>query len=142
MRARILRQGEWEKLPLTLAPLFEHIDKRGSAVVTVEDGEDILACAALLNLPHVEGAWIAPSHRKNPSVGRLLLMQLVTLLREVDGWVLASTDDETIIRLFEHLGATPLPVEPGTKAFALDVNKKEGMSWPLRRRLVEDRIWE
>lgn len=142
MNVRILERGEWGELPLTLAPLFKAIDTRGAAVVVVEDGEETVACCALLNLPHLEGAWIAPSRRKNPAVGKALLMGIVRLILErTTGWVLASSDEESVVKLFEHLGAEELPVSTGTRAYALDLTSdKHGAEW-LRGRLIGEDTW-
>lgn len=137
MRARILERGEWDRLPATLAPLFSAIDTHGAAVLVVEDGDEVVACVALLNLPHLEGAWIAPSRRKNPAVGKALVLGIVRLVLErTTGWVLASSDEESVVRLLEHLGAERLPVGMETKAYALDLSsEKHGAEW-LRERLV------
>lgn len=138
MKARILEREEWDKLPVTLAPLFAAIDTHGAGVLVVEDGEEIVACVALLNLPHLEGAWISPSWRKHPAVAKALLLGMVQLILErTNGWVLASSDEATVIKVFEHLGAQQLPVSADTKAYALDLASNEhGADW-LRSRLVE-----
>lgn len=73
-RTRILPAAEWAKLAGTelepLAPLLRPEDTR---IVVVEDGDQIVACWAVTRMVHLEGIWIAPTHRKRPGVGMRLL---------------------------------------------------------------------
>lgn len=133
MRSRILPREEWARLDAGavsesgLGPLIAHLDPGDVEVRVVEDGAgEIVGCVSRLRLTHLEGAWIDPSHRGNPGVGRRLLREAVTAARG-RGWVLASSMTACIQRLLERMGATALPVNKWQRGYALEV--QEGSKW-------------
>jgi len=91
-----------------------------------------------MKLLHLEGAWIDPTRRKKAGVGRALLRGMIRALGRHRGWALASTEEQSIERLFVHMGATPLFVNPEARAFAVDVGQVEEI-WQRHR--MEEEAW-
>jgi hypothetical protein len=75
MTTRDLPPGEWPRLAGTL---LEHawpdFDQQTTRIVVVEEQGAIVACAAVFQRWHLEGAWLAPQARGRISVGRALLL--------------------------------------------------------------------
>lgn len=79
----------------------------GSQVLVVEDGAEIVGCWALLSVLHVEGAWVAPTHRASAS--RHLLHGMADLVADAGGAaVLTGSMSPRVTRLLKGLGATKL----------------------------------
>jgi N-acetylglutamate synthase-like GNAT family acetyltransferase len=114
MTTRILPPEEWHRLAGTLlAHAWPQFSPETTEIVVVEDGDQIVACAARFMVWHLEGAWIAPSARGRVSVGRRLLRGVTASLRDAgirDVWMMAT--DVEGQRLCERLGhATHLDCE-------------------------------
>lgn len=113
MRARILRPEEWERLRVPeLPPSFPYTDPGSIAYVVVEDGDEILACMAVVKLTHFEGAWIAPEARGNAGVVRALLRQ-ASAVAEVWGerWVMGGSTERLgpVAGYLSRLCGVPIP---------------------------------
>lgn len=127
MRARILPRDEWGRLPAGKIPFLDQVGPEDIDVLVVESAGDIIACAAVVKLIHLESAWISPMVKGNPGVCRALLRQVVRAIhRRTQSFVLAATDHPTIMRLLEKIGGQRLYVRPDTAAYAVQV---EGSKW-------------
>lgn len=111
MTTRILPAEEWSRVAHTeLGPALAALPHVATTVFVAEQGEEIVGCWALVTFAHVEGLWIAPSHRKR---GRVLL-RLWDRLRAIAGerglgavFTGAATND--VQRLLEARGASMMP---------------------------------
>lgn len=111
MTTRLLPMDEWFRLADTeLGPAL-HVLPDDTRIVVVEDPDgDIVGCWALIRYVHVEGVWIAPSHRKRGRVAASLLAGMQQAARDWDVQAVltaALTDD--VRQLIDHLGGQPLP---------------------------------
>jgi ribosomal protein S18 acetylase RimI-like enzyme len=109
MTTRILPVEEWPRLVGTeLEGAIAILPKEAKVLVT-EDGEDIVACLAVLPIMHVEGLWVAPSHRRN-GVGQNLwtAMQRQLALHGV-GTVVAGSVSAEMDGILAGLGGEQLP---------------------------------
>lgn len=112
--SRILPPNEWHRLSETELPaLIPHVSRGDMAIVVIEDGKDIVAAAALMFLPHFEGAWVAPDYRKRRSVfARLVNALFETARGRGVSWAMAgSATDEMRQLLTKHLHATKVPMD-------------------------------
>lgn len=113
MILRDLPVAEWDRLHHTplceVLPLFRQDDTRVRIAVAEEDGE-IVGCLTLFPAWHVDGLWIAPTHRKRGSVWRRLVHQMQHWVTElgVRGAVVGSMDDAMTDYLM-RMGASPMP---------------------------------
>lgn len=111
MRTRLLPRREWEtRLAGTELEHAAPLLAPGAQVLVVEDADALVGCWALIPYVHVEGLWIAPTHRGRASVGRRLLtgMHRVARAMGADAVLTAATDD-TVRRLIEAYGGQQLP---------------------------------
>ena len=108
---RILPPDEWSKLADTeLGAACQLWRPEDAAIVVVEDDGAIVATWALCRFWHVEGVWVAPSHRKRPGVVRRLLVAMFSLARRfgVKAAITGAVTDE-VRKLLSHLDAEQLP---------------------------------
>lgn len=111
MTTRVLPPDEWDRLAETdLGQTLDRLPAEAVTVFVVEDGPEIVGCWALITFAHVEGLWIAPSHRKR---GRVLL-HLWNRLRAIAsakgiGAVFTGAATEDVRRLLEGRQAAQMP---------------------------------
>lgn len=67
---RVLPPEEWGRLDGELAPMVPFFDPARVKIVVVEDDGVIVAHGVCYTVDHVDGVWIAPSHRGNTAVTR------------------------------------------------------------------------
>lgn len=104
---RVLPRDEYHRLAGTELESVAPTLPDGCQVLVVEDGGDIVACWALLRVLHVEGAWVAASHRTVAS--RHLLRGMADLVADAGGAaVLTGSRSPRVTRLLRGLGATKL----------------------------------
>lgn len=112
MTHRLLPPEEWAtKLAGTeLETVWPALSRETTAIFVVEDGDQVVGCWSMFPVMHVEGVWIAPSHRGKGSVARRLLACLRQLAQRagVTRVVTASVSDD-VTRLIAHLRGVPLP---------------------------------
>lgn len=81
MTTRLLPPDEWPRLVGTLLeaawPDFDRVTTR---IVVVEEDGAIVACAAVFQRWHLEGAWLAQGARGRVSVGRALLQAVRSIV--------------------------------------------------------------
>lgn len=108
---RRLPRAEWAKLAATqeiaqywsLLPTETH-------VIVVEDAHQIIGVHAILPVWHLEGLWIAESHRGHTAVARCLWRAVQRELAEMQiTRVVTAAVDERVRQLLEHMQAEPLP---------------------------------
>lgn len=96
MTTRLLPAAEYDRLAGTeLESVLSSLPERARVMVVEDDGA-IVATWALLPCWHMEGLWVAPTHRGRPSVGRRLLAAMWTAARSVGTrtvWTSAVTED-------------------------------------------------
>lgn len=103
MTTRLLPRNEWHRLKGTLLETVSL--PRDAEVLVVEADEQIVGCCVFLMQPHVEGAWMAPEHRRKAAVGRRLLAGMRRLVREHGSpnvWMMATNSESE--RLIQRLG--------------------------------------
>src|SRR4029077_20633639 len=83
--SRVLPRAEWDRLKGTEAETVCPLLPESAQVLVVEDGTAIAGCWVLLPVLHVECLYVAPEHRKKPSVARRLLAGMRRLVRESGG---------------------------------------------------------
>ena len=110
MTSRVLPRAEWDRLKGTEAETVWPLLPESAQVLVVEDGTAIAGCWVLLPVLHVECLYVAPEHRKKPSVARRLLAGMRRLVRDSGGRgvVTAATSDD-VRDLLTHIGATKVP---------------------------------
>lgn len=119
---RILPREEWPRLAGTeLEAVWPHLPA-SAQVIVVEDGDAIVGCWAVFPLVHVEGLWIAESHRKNPRIAIQLLRGMEAIAGAMGAQAVntgAMTPD--VVRLLEKRGAVELP----GRHFSLTIKRGE-----------------
>jgi N-acetylglutamate synthase-like GNAT family acetyltransferase len=110
---RVLPHNEWSRLAgtelETLAPI---LNPETTRIVVVERDGVIVACWAVTIMVHLEGIWIAPSHRKSASVGRALLQSAREQVRALGGrWAITGATTDDVRGLISKLGGERLPGE-------------------------------
>ena len=104
---RVLPRDEYHRLAGTELASVAATLPEGCQVLVVEDAGAIVACWALLSVLHVEGAWVAPSHRTTAS--RALLHGMADLVADAGGAaVLTGSMSPRVTRLLASLGAKKL----------------------------------
>lgn len=107
MTRRVLPRDEYHRLVGTELETVAATLPDGCQVLVVEDGDAIVGCWALLSVLHVEGAWVAESHRASAS--RHLLHGMADLVADAGGAaVLTGSMSPRVTRLLKGLGATKL----------------------------------
>lgn len=109
MTSRLLPPEEWPRLRGTLLdPAWQDFTPTDKVLV-VEDGGRIVACAALFQRWHLEGAWVHPDDRGRVSVGRRLWAGLKALIQALGNPEVISmaTTPETR-RMVEKVGTARL----------------------------------
>lgn len=122
MITRLLPRDEWPRLVGTeLETVWPHFPDNANVVV-VEDGDRIVGCWAVYTLVHVEGLWTATDYRKNPRVGRRLLMGMRnTALAMGAKAVQTAAVTPDVAAMLEKSGAYELP----GRHFSLSVALRE-----------------
>lgn len=107
MTTRVLPPEEWPRLAGTdTASVIAHLSPQDLSIVALEDRGRIVGACALLWMPQIEGAWIAPEYRGWPAL-RLLLS---TAWRLIPGrWVITSALSDAVRRRLRRLGGRQLP---------------------------------
>ena len=111
LTTRILPPDEWHRLVGTeLETVVACLAVDAPAhVLVIEQDECIVGCWLLMATWHVEGLWVAPTHRKRGRVGQRLLDGMRTLVRGFGSHAVVtaslSTDVTTLLR---KIGATEL----------------------------------
>lgn len=124
MTTRILPPEEWSSLAGTELERVatEVMNRDGVSVIVVEDEGEIIGCWALMTVAHVEGLWIAPTHRRRGGVFRKLWRAMCQL-----------TLDRGIGSVFTH-GATA-DMRTWIQAFGGERMTGEGFVLPMSRRV-------
>ena len=103
--------AEWQErlvgTALDGAPLVEGL----SAAIVVEDEDGVVvACWGIMTTVHVEGLWIAESHRGHPGVARALLSTTVQELQRNDvREVLTQSLTPEIDAMITKVGGSKVP---------------------------------
>lgn len=112
-RERILPVEEWPRLVGTeLEPALAKLSPQTAQIVVVETDGQIVACWALLLLPHVEGVWVHPDYRNICSVTLRLWRGMRHALRAIGGThAITGASSPEIQRLLDRPSVTKLPQE-------------------------------
>lgn len=110
---RTLPPEEWPKLAGTeLEAVWPHLTPSDAQILVIEQDGAIVGCWALLLVVHVEGLWIAPSHRAKGGVARRLLAAMKQAARGLRVRQVATAAVSADVRTYlERLGAHKLPGE-------------------------------
>ena len=114
MTDRVLPYEEWPKLAGTpLGDVIGQLNPATTAILVVEDEQgQIVGCWAACTVVHAEGAWIAPSYRKRPSVTVRLWRRMRQVIRATGATrVVTGANSPEIVALLERKSAQPLPQE-------------------------------
>lgn len=109
LRARVLDPSEdWDALLAGTALANQPLPKDHVRVVVVEQGTEVVACWAAMEVVHLEGLWQAPD--AGAGVSRALLTQMIAVLQEAQV-VEALTQSLTpeVDRLIEKAGGRKVP---------------------------------
>lgn len=111
MTSRILPATEWHRLTGTeVERIVPGLDPTRTAVLVVEDGDQIIGTWVLLLMAHVECFWIAPDHRGKAGVAARLLRGMRALLQ---GWrapcPLTGSVTPEMTSMIERLGGVKVP---------------------------------
>lgn len=104
--ARVLPPEEFSKL--YGLPLYDTVIHSQALVVVVEEYGVVIATWAVLNVFHLEGAWIAPAYRKTSVAGRLVGEMFDALRTTGIPEVLTITQADDTAQLAQHLGGQPV----------------------------------
>ncbi len=110
MRSRVLPVEEWPKLAGTEAEtLWPTLDAKHAQILVVEDGEKIVGCWTLMQVPHVECLWIDPAERARVTVARRLWLGMRALASQIGARVVwTAAVDDPVRGLLEHADARKL----------------------------------
>lgn len=113
MITRVLPYEEWPRLVGTeLEQAVPHLNPEHAEIVVVEDEGQIVGCWMLMRCVHVEGVWIAPTHRKSGSVARRLIKAVWGI---AENWgarsVVTGAQSDQVRGLLKHFDAILLPGE-------------------------------
>ena len=109
MITRILPRVEWPRLAGTECEALWPVLPEDARIVVVEDDGAIVACWAVYPLVHVEGLWIAPTHRKRPGVGLRLLRAAVRVAHRMGAKAVQTAAlDNQVVAFARRLGAVEL----------------------------------
>lgn len=112
MITRVLPREDYGRLAGTELETVAPVLPPDAEVLVAEDAGVIVGCWAVFAVLHVEGIWIAPSHRKQGGVARRLLRGMRGLLerRGAAGAVTGAMTDD-VRGFLERLGARRIPGE-------------------------------
>lgn len=117
-QAREAPAAEWPRIG-ALAGWAAVPDPTMARVVVVEEAGQIVGAWCLLTAIHLEGAWIAPSHRCRVGVVRRLVAGVFEILRVCEARVVyTAAVDPDVGRLARKLGFERFPGEWFVKALA------------------------
>jgi hypothetical protein len=107
METRLLPVKDWDRLKGTEAADASRIlDPDETAMIVVEEDDAIVGCWAVTRLVHLEGLWIAPERRDDPTVFRRLL---IAAHREVGRYdppfVVTAAASDDVRELLTHVDA-------------------------------------
>lgn len=107
MTTRLLPPEEWARLEGTLTGAsWRRLDPEQAQVLVCEDHGTIVASAALFQVWHLEGLWVAPAYRGRVALGRRFLRGLQALLdahRVTEVLMMATTTTSAkLCRTFGH----------------------------------------
>lgn len=111
MTARVLPIAEWERLNGTeLETVYPIVPPGMADFLVVEAGDQVVGTWGLLMLPHLEGLWVHPDHRRGTVVQRALLrgMRTVAAARGFDRAITTAVTDD-VTQLITKAHGTPLP---------------------------------
>lgn len=110
MTSRELPRAEWNRLVETeIGPALSLLPS-DTRMLVVEQDATILGAWAVIRYVHVEGVWIAPTHRKRGAVAACLLRAMKATAREMGARaVLTAALTDEVRALCTHLGGVQLP---------------------------------
>ena len=113
MIARVLDPSEWGKLEVTgNEPMHAYVPEEKMSVVVVEDEGAIVGTITIMQVTHLESAWISPSYRGNAGVVSKLLKATFEESRKVSGgWVMCQSTSDSWSDILKRLGGVKIPVE-------------------------------
>jgi N-acetylglutamate synthase-like GNAT family acetyltransferase len=111
MTTRLLLPHEWPRLEGTeLASIYPVLDPAVSRIVVVEDAGALVGCWALFPLVHVEGVWVAESHRGRASVARRLVQGMTATARDMGARAVTTAAlSADVAGMLARLGAIEVP---------------------------------
>jgi hypothetical protein len=108
--SRLLPRAEFGRLAGTELEAVAPVLPPDAHVVVVEQGDQVIACWALIPTFHCEGLWIAPEHRGKGRVAGRLWEAMRTLCRSLGIRTVATASlSPDVDRLLAHVGAMELP---------------------------------
>jgi len=108
---RILPPEEWHRLEGDIAPLVPRLNPSRTVILVVEEDGAIVGRLLWLKADHIEGAWIAPSHRGKAAVLRSLWCRAQALIRASGGvTMIVAADRPDMATMLEKRG-TPFPAQ-------------------------------
>ena len=111
LTTRLLPLADWPRLTGTeLESVWPILDPARAQIIVVADGDQIVACWALIDVAHVEGLWIAPTHRKRGKVLTRLIAAARAAARARGIRAVGTTACSAEVRgLLDHYGAVRVP---------------------------------
>lgn len=107
---RLLPRDEWWRLLGTELEAVHPLLPADAKIVVVEDDEAIVGCWAVYPQIHVEGCWIAESHRRRAGVARRLIEAMKSVAQSMGAQAVQTASlSEPVTRMLDTLGAVELP---------------------------------
>lgn len=106
--ARVLPPEEFDRL--AAVPLYASVRDSQALVVVVETADGtVIATWAVLNVFHLEGAWVDPAYRHTSVAGRLVgeMFDALRTLGLPEVFTITQTDEAAA--LAHHLGGQAVP---------------------------------
>jgi len=112
VRTRVLPREEWGRLDTTKHPEFwSYVRPEDIEIVVVEDGQDLIASAAVMRSVCIEGLWIEERFRGNAGIARRLGRAVLNSARRwSDFWAFGAVGTEHMHDIMRRLGGKQLPV--------------------------------
>ena len=113
MTRRVLPASEYGRLVGTpLERLAPYLPEISQVIVIEDDAGEIIGTWSAFPMWHLEGFWVAETHRQRGGVARSLLMGMRDVLADVQAKrVLTAADTDSMCAWLERLGAERLPGE-------------------------------
>lgn len=111
MNVRVLSHGEYKLLDQIPKELLSDPDPARTIAIAALEGDELLGCAFLVVLPHIEGIWVKPEHQKGIVAKRIeeVLVEHSKRVLGIDR-IFAYAFTDQIASYLERVGYKRIPV--------------------------------
>ena len=113
IEARVLPQGEWNKLEISkIPPMWMALRPEDAQMIVIEDEGRVIAMLGTLRITHFENLWIDPEYRGNPNVARKLMRKGLEAARKwATDWAIGYSGSDHMNDILERVGGVKMPVD-------------------------------